>query len=71
MSKDLLKDWTKQAYSLLDSIYDPERVAKLDSAILDLSKIGITDLVLYKVEEDGITVRYNNRGSKAFQKVVL
>lgn len=71
MSKDLLKEWTKQAYSLLDSIYDPERIAKLDNAILDLSKIGITDLILYKVEEDGITVRYNNRGSKAFQKVIL
>lgn len=71
MSKNLLKIWTTQAFSLLDSIYDPKRIEILNGAILDLSKIGITDLVLYRVEDDGITVRYNNRGSKTFEKVAV
>lgn len=69
MSENLLKEWTTQAYSLLDSVYNAERVEKLNQTILDLSKVGITDLILYKVEEDGITVRYNKRGSKTFKKV--
>ncbi len=71
MSKNLIKEWTTQAYGLLDSVYNAERVEKLNSAILDLSKIGITELVLYRIEDDGITVRYNNRGSKTFEKVSL
>lgn len=71
MSEDLLKEWTKEAYSLLDSVYNAERVDRLNQVILDLSKVGITDLVLYKVEEDGITVRYNKRGSKTFKKVSI
>lgn len=71
MSKDLLKDWTKHAYGLLDNVYDTERIEDLNKTILDLSKVGISDLIIYKVEEDGITVRFNNRGSKSFQKVSI
>lgn len=71
MSENLLKEWTRQAYSLLDSVYNAERVEILNQTILDLSKVGITDLILYRVEEDGITVRYNKRGSKTFQKVTI
>ena len=71
MSKNLLIEWTTQAYGLLDSIYNAERVEKLNSTILNLSKVGITDLVLYRVEDDGVTVRYNKRGSKTFEKVSL
>lgn len=71
MAKDLLTEWTKQSYGLLDSVYDAERVETLNDTILDLSKIGITDLVLYNVEDDGITVRYKKRGSKTFQKVIV
>ena len=71
MSKELLKEWTKQAYGLLDSIYDESRIKRLDDTILNLSKVGITELVLYKVEEDGVTVRYLNRGSKTFEKVAI
>lgn len=71
MSKQLLKKWTTQAYGLLDSIYNEERITKLDEVILDLSKVGITELVIYKVEEDGVTVRYLNRGSKTFEKVAI
>ena len=71
MSKQLLKEWTKQAYGLLDSTYDEQRIKTLDETILNLSKVGITELVLYKVEEDGVTVRYLNRGSKTFEKVAI
>lgn len=71
MAKDLLTEWTTQAYGLLDSVYDAERVEILNNTILDLTKLGITDLVLYSVEDDGVTVRYNKRGSKTFQKVVV
>lgn len=71
MAKDLLKEWTTQAYGLLDSVYNEERVEKLNKAILDLSKVGITDLVLYTVADDSVTVRYNKRGSKTFQKVSI
>ena len=71
MSKDLLKDWTRNAYGLLDNVYDAQRIEDLNKTILDLSKVGISDLIIYKVEEDGITVRFNNRGSKSFQKVAI
>ena len=71
LSKNLLREWTKQAYGLLDSVYNAERVEILNNTILELSKIGITDLTLYRVEEDGVTVRYNKRGSKSFKKIIL
>lgn len=71
MSENLLKEWTRQAYGLLDSVYNAERVETLNRTILELSKLGIIDLVLYRVEEDGVTVRYNKRGSKTFQKVTI
>ena len=71
MSKQLLTEWTTEAYGLLDSIYDEPRIKRLNEAILNLSKVGITELVLYKVEEDGVTVRYLNRGSKTFEKVAI
>lgn len=67
MSEDLLKIWTKQAYGLLDSVYDAERIKKLDDAIFDLKKIGIDDLTLYNIDGDDITVRYSDRGSKTFK----
>lgn len=71
MTQELLKEWTKQAYGLLDSKYDEERIEKLDESILNLSKIRITDLVLYNIEDNEITVRYNKSGSKTFSKVTL
>lgn len=71
MSENLLKEWTKGAYGLLDNVYDAERVKTLDNIILDLSKVGITDLVLYNIVENDITVRYINRGSKTFKKISL
>ena len=71
MSKELLKEWTTEAYGLLDSTYDEQRIKRLDSAILNLSKVGITDLVIYRVEEDAVTVRYINRGSRTFEKVAI
>ena len=71
MAKDLLTEWTTQAYGLLDNVYDPKRVETLNNTILDLSKLGITDLVLYNVADDSVTVRYNKRGSKTFQKVSI
>lgn len=71
MSENLLKEWTKEAYGLLDSVYDAERVKTLDNIILDLSKVGITDLVLYNIQENDITVRYIDRGSKTFKTISL
>lgn len=67
MSEDLLKIWTKQAYGLLDSVYDTERIEKLDNTIFDLRKIGIDELTLYNIDGDDITVRYSDRGCQTFK----
>ena len=68
---DLLKVWTDCAYQLLENKFDEKRIETLGRTIQDLSKFGITDLVVYNIEEDGITVRFKERGSKSFKKIQL
>ena len=71
MSEELLKQWTEQAYGLLDSVYDAERVKILDNSIFELSKIRINDLRLYNIEGNEVTVRYSDKGSKTFKTFSL
>lgn len=71
MSENLLRKWTKQAYGLLDSVYDAERVKELDDSIFELSKIRIDDLTLYNIKGDDVTVRYSDKGSKTFKTFSL
>lgn len=71
MSEDLLTEWTKGAYGLLDNIYKAERVEALDDIILNLTKVGITDLVLYNITDKDVTIRYKKRGSQTFKTVTI
>ncbi len=71
MSENLLKIWTEQAYGLLDSVYDADRVDDLDHSIVELRKIGIDDLTLYNIKGDDVTVRYTDKGSQTFKTFSL
>ncbi|AFS79601.1 hypothetical protein Curi_c26060 [Gottschalkia acidurici 9a] len=69
--KELLKLWTDCSLKLLDNKLIPERIETFDTAIKDLSKFGITDLVIYNISDNDITVRYKEKGSKSFSTVQL
>ena len=69
--ENLLTSWTKFACDLLVEEYNSEKVEKFDNIIHELSKVGVRDMNVYRMEDDGIIVRYIERGSKTFKKVVI
>lgn len=69
--ENLLKTWTECACSLLGNEYDSDKIETFDNAIHELSRVGIRDMNVYRLEDDGVIVRYIEKGSKTFKKVTI